>query len=81
MGKFDDDDSSVESESSEETLVTHKQKENVSMSPNVLPSTFKQGTLVKPNEISHNRTPLTAQKWRSLAATHGKSGKKLGLKK
>jgi hypothetical protein len=81
LGKFDDDDSSVESESSEETLVTHKQKENVSMSPNVLPSTFKQGTLVKPNEINHNRTPLTAQKWRSLAATHGKSGKKLGLKK
>eukprot|EP00984_Skeletonema_dohrnii_P009659 scaffold3698_cov107-Skeletonema_dohrnii-CCMP3373.AAC.5 len=81
LGKFDNDDSSVESDSSEETLATHKQKENVSMSPNVLPSTFKQGTLVKPNEINHNRTPLTAQKWRSLAATHGKSGKKLGLKK
>mmetsp|Transcript_27629 Transcript_27629/g.43478 ORF Transcript_27629/g.43478 Transcript_27629/m.43478 type:complete len:571 (-) Transcript_27629:69-1781(-) len=82
LGKFDDDDSSVESESSEETLVTDKQKENVSMSPNVLPSTsqFKQGTLVKPNEISHNRTPLTAQKWRSLAATHGKSSRKLVMK-
>ena len=60
LGKFDDDDSSVES-----VLVTDKQKENVS--------------LVRPNEINHNRTPLTAQKWRSLAATHGgKSSKKLG---
>lgn len=81
LGKFDDDDddSSVESETSEETLVTDKQKENA---PNALPSTspFKQRTLVKPNEINHNRTPLTAQKWRSLAATHGKSSKKLVMK-
>jgi tRNA(Leu) C34 or U34 (ribose-2'-O)-methylase TrmL len=68
LGKYDDD-SSVESD--EETLVTDKQKENI-LSP------FKKATLVKPNEINHNRTPLTAQKWRSLAATHGKSSKKWG---
>jgi hypothetical protein len=71
LGKFDDDDSSVESESSEETQVRQKHNENVSMSPNALPSTFKSATLVKPNEINHNRTPLTAQKWRSMAAIHG----------
>ena len=78
LGKFDADDSSVESDSSDETLIT-EQKENFSMSPkeNVFPSTFKKETLVKPNEINHTRTPLTPQKWRSLAATHGKSSKRL----
>lgn len=78
----DYDDESVESESSEETLVTEGQKENVSKSPNVMvaaqSSSFKSGaTLVKPNEITHNRTPLRAQKWRSMAASYNSSSKKL----
>ena len=84
LGKMssDYDDESVESESSEETLVREGQKENVSKSPNVLvaaqSSSFKSGaTLVKPNEITHNRTPLRAQKWRSMAASYHSSSKKL----
>jgi hypothetical protein len=82
LGQCVDDDSSVESESSEETKVRQKHNENVSVSPNVLPSTFKTATLVKPNEINHNRTPLTPMKWRSMAAIHGKSSSKtLGTKK
>ena len=84
LGKMssDYDDESVESESSEETLVRDEQKENVSKNPNVAvaaqPSSFKTGaTLVKPNEITHNRTPLRAQKWRSMAASYHSSSKKL----
>jgi hypothetical protein len=83
LGKMlsDEDVDSVESESSGETLEKHK--ENVSTSPNVAPSSFKSGSFVKPTEINHNRTtPLTPQKWRSMAATHGRSNSmKFGAKK